>query len=1046
MIIRLFLLLALTMNCYQVWAVTETFNYTGILANSQGQTVVGESRINITARLFENAVGGQAGFIQTFNNILVKDGLFTIEIGPQLPDRSVFKYLELEVNGSTLAPRVKPRGVPVAEDSEKISGMTTTQLLSNFQATLLPQIQDNSGRILNLEQNVAGLTSSPSNDINTENFFSKSEINIATHAFSFDGTGIQIQLNSVVGENEVTKFRILNALGNEVFSIGSNGGVSALQFMGDGSRLTGIQSFDSLPTFPLVTPTLSNHAVSKAYIDSLFDNLGNLSNQNSNNVVITGGTIVANSYATVPTGMGTHFSVNSSGVVTASTYHGDGSKLLGVLTSIPSNAVTSLQIESGAVTFSKLADGAVSGAKLGSDVVRTMGSQQISGIKTFNSLPDLPLTSPIFGTQAVSKFYLETRLANFYSMAYQASSSVNITGGQIKVNSLSIGGVSTNYFTVNSSGIVTATTYYGDGSKLQGIVTSILPGSINTSLISSNAITIEKLANGAATGLKLGTDVVKTYGSQTIEGVKSFSSLPVLTNSTPSLTTHAASKGYVDTKVDSLGSMAFQTASSVTINGGTINGTSLGLSIASSATVSDLIVSGSIRLVSGTLLNCSQEGLIRYNPDHKRVEFCDGTSYRSISGEVYTTSRRNVFGGSLDDVGGPIVINQRGNIVIAGNSKSSDGDVHINRGNKDFWIFEMDSQRKILWETSYGGSLEDFPSDMILASDGGYVIAGRTRSNDGNISLNKGSSDFWVIKTDSIGSLIWETSLGGSGIDHAVGITATSDGGYVVVGESTSGDGDRSTSKGNYDAWIVRLSSTGSIVWETSFGGSGNDKGYGITPSGDGGFVIAAEAHSSDGDPQLANPSAGEAWIFKIDSTGNLVWQTSFGGSAWDLAYTVVQASDGGFVVGGWTESGDRDVTNNYGSNDFWLIKVNSIGSLVWQTTIGSSGSESPVGNLIESNGSFVFAGASGSSDGLIGRHFGSSDAFVGKVDGNGNFLWGEVLGGSQYDYANGLAVFQNQIIISGWSDEATDGMFHGNRGNKDAFVFILKEELRLVE
>ena len=181
----------------------------------------------------------------------------------------------------------------------------------------------------------------------------------------------------------------------------------------------------------------------------------------------------------------------------------------------------------------------------------------------------------------------------------------------------------------------------------------------------------------------------------------------------------------------------------------------------------------------------------------------------------------------------------------------------------------------------------------------------------------------FVIKIDTKGSMLWEKSFGGSGIDNGHAAVKTNDGNYLIAGTAISTDGDISNSKGNSDAWIIKINDSGKLLWEKSFGGSGFDAAWAID-SGKGifsSYIIAGNSKSSDGDI-TSNNGENDFWVLKIDTTGKLLFEKSLGGSGLDFAYGVIETFDQKIVVVGETESTDKDITSNKGGKDIWIAKI----------------------------------------------------------------------------------------------------------------------------
>jgi hypothetical protein len=164
-------------------------------------------------------------------------------------------------------------------------------------------------------------------------------------------------------------------------------------------------------------------------------------------------------------------------------------------------------------------------------------------------------------------------------------------------------------------------------------------------------------------------------------------------------------------------------------------------------------------------------------------------------------------------------------------------------------VVKLTSLGTIEWQEALGGSGFDYSNSIQQTSDGGYIVAGTSDSNDGDVSLNNGYEDYLVVKLTSIGNIEWQKSLGGSGRDYANSIQQTSGGGYIVAGSSVSNDGDVSGNHGfATDYWVVKLTSLGAIDWQKALGGINNDYSYSIQQTSDGGYIVAGITYSIDGD------------------------------------------------------------------------------------------------------------------------------------------------------------------------------------------------------
>ena len=237
------------------------------------------------------------------------------------------------------------------------------------------------------------------------------------------------------------------------------------------------------------------------------------------------------------------------------------------------------------------------------------------------------------------------------------------------------------------------------------------------------------------------------------------------------------------------------------------------------------------------------------------------------------------LGGSGNDILRSIQSTSDGGFIAAGSSRSEDGDVVSNNGNEDFWVVRITSQGNLVWTAHLGGSKSDVAHAVQQTLDGGFIVVGNSRSSNGDVSVNQGETDCWIVKLDTNGALLWQTSLGGSNFDGALDVLPTSDGGYWVVSNSLSNDGNISEAKGNMDVWVVKLDADGKLLTEISLGGTKNDTPYDLYPTDDGNVVIVGNSYSSDGDV-TGNNGESDAWIVKLDAMGSLVWENNLGSSA----------------------------------------------------------------------------------------------------------------------------------------------------------------------
>lgn len=392
------------------------------------------------------------------------------------------------------------------------------------------------------------------------------------------------------------------------------------------------------------------------------------------------------------------------------------------------------------------------------------------------------------------------------------------------------------------------------------------------------------------------------------------------------------------------------------------------------------------------------------------------------------------YGGSADDYGNSIQPTTDGGYILVGESNSNNGDVSNNHGDYDYWIVKTDSSGAIQWQKTYGGSGDDEAYSIQTTSNKGYIISGYSNSTNGDVTGNHGGYDYWVVKIDSLGTIQWQKSLGGSGEDKANSIQITSDGGYIVSGYSKSSNGDVSGNHGNFDYWIVKLDNLGSIQWQKSFGGSADDTPMFIQPIMNDEYIVVGYTDSNNGDVS-SNHGSGDCWIIKINNVGTIQWQKTLGGTGYDFGTFIQQISNGDFIMSGCSKSNDGDVNGNHGNFDYWIVKLDSVGTIQWQKSLGGSGDDQAYLIQKTTDQGYIVSGYSNSVNGDISDNHGYYDYWVVKTDSAGTIQWQKSLGGTGDDgaYATYAAhqISENSYILGGYSN-SNNGDITGNHGSYD--------------
>ena len=390
------------------------------------------------------------------------------------------------------------------------------------------------------------------------------------------------------------------------------------------------------------------------------------------------------------------------------------------------------------------------------------------------------------------------------------------------------------------------------------------------------------------------------------------------------------------------------------------------------------------------------------------------------------------LGGAYHDAAYSITQTSDGGYIVAGVAVSNNGDVTNNHGAGDYWIVKLDGSGNIQWQKSLGGSSADDAYSIQQTNDSGYIVAGASSSNDGDVTGNHGLSDYWVVKLDTGGNIQWQKSLGGSSADAAYSIQQTSDGGYIVAGASSSNDGDVTGNHGLNDYWVVKLDTVGNIQWQRSLGGSRSDKAMSIQQTHDREYIVAGLSQSDDHDV-TGNRGARDWWVVKLDTSGNMQWQKSLGGSDYDVASSIQPTSDGGYIVAGDSYSNDGDVTINHGRRDYWVVKLDGNGNIQWQKSFG--GPEDDVASSVQqtSDSGYVVVGWS-YSNAVTGP-----DYWAVKLDVSGKLQWLKPLGGTKHDIARCIRQTSDGGYIIAGESNSNDGDVTNNHGNRDYWVVKLE-------
>lgn len=394
---------------------------------------------------------------------------------------------------------------------------------------------------------------------------------------------------------------------------------------------------------------------------------------------------------------------------------------------------------------------------------------------------------------------------------------------------------------------------------------------------------------------------------------------------------------------------------------------------------------------------------------------------------------QRAYGGTNNEYFGNIQPTRDGGYILIGTTQSKDGDLASNRGGvSDVWVTKLNASGAISWQKTFGGSLADLGYYIEQTIDTGYILIGSTQSSDGDVTFNHMDTtnhidyDAWVVKLTDSGKISWQVSYGGTQYESGVMIHQTLDTGYIFLAEATSSDGDVKQNHGGGDIWVVKINQKGFITWQQVYGGSGSDIGYAIRETKDSGYIVGGLTYSNNGD--ITNYYGnGDEWVLKLTPKGKIQWQQTFGTNKLDYASDIIQTADSGYLSIGSTSL--KDPANSaHDSTDMLVIKMDTAGAITWQKRFGGTGMDN--GNSVTqiADGTYLAAGITSSSDGdVTGQHGGASDMWLLNINKNGNLNWQKTLGGSGTDIANRAIQTKDGGYLVGGITYSTDGDVAGS-------------------
>ena len=287
------------------------------------------------------------------------------------------------------------------------------------------------------------------------------------------------------------------------------------------------------------------------------------------------------------------------------------------------------------------------------------------------------------------------------------------------------------------------------------------------------------------------------------------------------------------------------------------------------------------------------------------------------------------YGGTSNDLGISVDKTFDGGYIMCGITNSNDGDVsgiHTSPDYlSDYWVVKTNASGDIEWQKCLGGIKSDYSYSIQQTKDSGYIVGGTAGSSDGDvIGYHNGTSmDCWLVKLNKTGDIQWQKCYGGTGDDRIESVKQTTDGGYIFAGYTISNDGDVSGNHGGEDYWVVKVSDTGAIKWQKCLGGTDDDEAKSVYQTNDGGYIVSGQVTSSDGDV-TGFQGTWDGWLVRLDSLGKITWEKCIEHTRASLANAVMQTYDGGYVTAGCSTADSTDTMGFHGYMDFLVTKFES--------------------------------------------------------------------------------------------------------------------------
>jgi len=416
------------------------------------------------------------------------------------------------------------------------------------------------------------------------------------------------------------------------------------------------------------------------------------------------------------------------------------------------------------------------------------------------------------------------------------------------------------------------------------------------------------------------------------------------------------------------------------------------------------------------------------------------------------------YGGTSDEWSFTTLQTADGGYLMSGytNSPSSPTDdiTDNSRGLTDYWVVKLDENGQKQWDRRFGGSSDEYGNRMIQTADGGYLLGGISASGiSGDVTQSLiGQFDIWIVKIDALGNKLWDKRYGGDNFETFETIIATPDGGFLIGGDSFSNISGTKT-QNNYsssrDFWIIKMDASGNQLWDRRYGSAAEERLEVALTTSDGGYILAGTTNSTttNGDITQAGWGAEDFWVIKIDALGNKLWDKRYGGSNNDRLKVAIQASDNTLYFGGISSSNisGSKTQNTYGGEDYWLVKTDGSGNILWDKDYGGGSTDYLAKILQTSTNEFLLGGITNSAAGfdISQSNLGLHDYWILKIDGNGNKIINHRLGSSSDEFLlDFIRTTDGNYVLSGSSDGNISGdKTQSGRGGVDYWIIKVTSE-----